>query len=277
VEAIVQETVRRGLLIAFVAVVLAAGSGPDDERSTASTTSVPEEPADLYEASATVLESPEHGPELCLGGMEESLPPQCGGPAVLGWDWAAVDGEDSASGTTWGDYHVVGTWDGEALTVTEAPGPPRYDDAPDPGFTPVCDEPTGDPEMPPIETWSTDGIADLVRVFVSQDPWVLNVVVRPGGAEAAEAEVRRSWPGLLCVAERAEPTAAELDAVQSEVDALFDEESPLGQPLSSGTFGTQPFVSVSVVVLTDEGRAYAEERWGDLVQVTGRLQPVTQG
>jgi hypothetical protein len=266
--------VRRLVLIGFV-VALAAACGPDDEPVAHPTsTTAAEAPTDLYEASATVLESPEHGPQLCLGGVEDSLPPQCGGPDLIGWDWAQVDGEDSAGGSTWGDYHVVGTWDGESLTVTEPPGPPQFGESPDPGFDPVCDEPTGDPDVPELETWAAEEIPDLVRLFVSQDPWVLNVVVLPGGADAAEQAVRRTWPGLLCLAERDEPTAAELDAVQAEVNALFDQDSPLGQPLSSGSFGTNPFVSVSVVALTEEGRAYAEERWGDLVQVTGRLQPV---
>jgi hypothetical protein len=51
----------------------------------------------------------------------ESYPPQCSGPDILGWDWAAVDGEESASGVTWGAYAVQGTWDGERFTVTQPP------------------------------------------------------------------------------------------------------------------------------------------------------------
>src|SRR5262245_9982995 len=27
---------------------------------------------------------------LCLGGVLESLPPQCSGPEIVGWDWDAV-------------------------------------------------------------------------------------------------------------------------------------------------------------------------------------------
>src|SRR5829696_1122227 len=65
-----------------------------------------------YAVSATVLESPDHGPQLCSSVME-SYPPQCGGggPDVVGFDWA--EGEESASGTTWGAFRVVGTWDGD--------------------------------------------------------------------------------------------------------------------------------------------------------------------
>ncbi|MFD2355737.1 hypothetical protein ACFSTC_50405 [Nonomuraea ferruginea] len=74
-----------------------------------------------YAADAvSVLESPEHGPQLCAE-MATSLPPQCGGPDIVGWDWSKVRHE-SVRGTKWGWYRVVGTWDGSRLTLTEPPG-----------------------------------------------------------------------------------------------------------------------------------------------------------
>jgi hypothetical protein len=36
---------------------------------------------------ATVLQEGDGPPELCLGGVAESFPPQCGGPEIAGWDW----------------------------------------------------------------------------------------------------------------------------------------------------------------------------------------------
>jgi hypothetical protein len=63
----------------------------------------------LYEASATVLDDGRRGPMLCLGMILTSLPPQCGDVPIANWDWNAVEGEHSQAGTTWGDYHVVGT------------------------------------------------------------------------------------------------------------------------------------------------------------------------
>jgi hypothetical protein len=77
----------------------------------------------LHTGSGTVLQSPAHGPELCFDVMQ-SLPPQCSGIPLLGWDWAQVDGEESANGSTWGEYAVTGRWDGSALTVTERDAPP---------------------------------------------------------------------------------------------------------------------------------------------------------
>lgn len=76
----------------------------------------------LHTGSGTVLESAEHGPELCLGGVEESLPPQCSGVPLVGWQWEAVSGAEFGMGTTWGSYSVTGTFDGKVLTLTEPAG-----------------------------------------------------------------------------------------------------------------------------------------------------------
>ena len=69
----------------------------------------------------TVLQVEGKEVNLCLGAVMESYPPQCSGPEVLGWDWASVDGAESANGVTWGTYAVQGTWDGKRFTVTQPP------------------------------------------------------------------------------------------------------------------------------------------------------------
>ena len=71
--------------------------------------------------TGTVLQKNGEEAQLCLGAVAESYPPQCGGPPISGWDWAAVDGEETASGVTWGTYAVQGTWDGTRFTVTQPP------------------------------------------------------------------------------------------------------------------------------------------------------------
>jgi hypothetical protein len=70
----------------------------------------------------TVLDS-DDSPELCLGAVAESYPPQCSGPPIVGWDWDAVDGEETANEVTWGAYAVWGEWNGETFTVTREPVP----------------------------------------------------------------------------------------------------------------------------------------------------------
>ncbi|GAB2621294.1 hypothetical protein GCM10027168_61580 [Streptomyces capparidis] len=80
---------------------------------------VPEDYTGRFRVTATVLESPDHGPQLCHT-VAESLPPQCAGPDVVGWDWSRVRAQ-TENGTTWGEYRLVGTWDGKRFTPTEPP------------------------------------------------------------------------------------------------------------------------------------------------------------
>jgi hypothetical protein len=68
-----------------------------------------------------VLESPQHGPEICSS-VQESLPPQGSGIPIRGWDWTAVEGARTLNGTTWGTWHVTGTFDGDVFVLTEPPG-----------------------------------------------------------------------------------------------------------------------------------------------------------
>lgn len=66
--------------------------------------------------------------ELCLGAVAESYPPQCGGPAIIGWDWKDHRQMYEQQGTVrWGTFAVTGTWDGEEFTVTDAIPGPLYD------------------------------------------------------------------------------------------------------------------------------------------------------
>lgn len=99
-----------------------------------------------YEVQATVLENAKHGPQLCHA-MTASMPPQCGGPDVVDWDWAAVTSE-SEGDVMWGSYVLTGTWDGTRFSLTEPAKPgdnggvtERPSEEPD--FTPPCRPPGG--------------------------------------------------------------------------------------------------------------------------------------
>jgi hypothetical protein len=62
-----------------------------------------------------------YGAELCLGGSDDSRPPQCGGLKLVGWSWAEHEGEyEEAMGVRWGEFVVTGTLDGEEFTVETA-------------------------------------------------------------------------------------------------------------------------------------------------------------
>lgn len=112
------------VLAILVSCAAACGSA-----TTATDPSVPTTPASVdepaadtvYETTAGVIETPDHGPQIAWALME-SYPPQGGDVPITNWDWADAPDSESASGTTWGgSYRLVGTWDGSAFTLTEPP------------------------------------------------------------------------------------------------------------------------------------------------------------
>lgn len=65
------------------------------------------ERATHVEFITTVIDSGD-GPELCIGSVSDSLPPQCSGPVAAGLD---MDGwSEELSGVRWGDRSVVVAW-----------------------------------------------------------------------------------------------------------------------------------------------------------------------
>jgi hypothetical protein len=119
---------------------------------------------------ATVMDT--GSPELCLGPVAESYPPQCGGPALLDWDWADHDGTyDEQGDVRWGTYVVTGTWDGEAFTATDAIPGALYDPA----------VPTPTPTPTPATTWSDAELADIATELTAS-PGVLSAYGGEGSA-----------------------------------------------------------------------------------------------
>jgi hypothetical protein len=246
----------------------------------------------LYEVDATVLEDGTHGPMLCLGGILESFPPQCGDVAIAGWDWQAVEGEQSASGTTWGAYHVMGRLDGETFTVTGvAPSegePPGFGTAPD--FTSPCQEPKGGwgglDEAAEEDVHRADAYArsqpDYVTSWVTQlQPAELEAgsvifnAVFTGEAERHEADIRKVWAGPLCVVERDVPTARELERIRSEAEASLDGFG-LRMLWSQGP-GVEPVIEIGVVVdVGGAGQDALDARYGaGVVRIIPALKPVS--
>lgn len=91
----------------------------------------------------TVLQTPDGAPELCLGPVMESYPPQCGGVPLNGWDWdeAGVQEETPAADgpvTRWGTYAVTGTFDGSSMTVASSVPLALYDAVAQPSPRPVA-------------------------------------------------------------------------------------------------------------------------------------------
>lgn len=281
-----------------MAAVGCGGDGP----TTAS--EAPSEPDRRYTATATVLESPDHGPQLCLGGVNDSLPPQCGGPDIVGWSWEDVDGYETAGGTTWGTYTVVGTYDGDAFTLTEPPRPPEEPDVPSdrgPSFDTPCEGPPGGwqvvdeakatpeameaaisyaAEQPDhAGTWLDQSInpaldedADMApeeREMHGNDPTKLILNFRfTGDLQRHEDEIRELWGGALCVSP-AEHTEAELRDIQRQLSQQYADRF-----LASSADTVTGHVDLRVIL--DDGTLQREldERYGEgLVRVHSALQP----
>ena len=121
------------------ALLLAACGTTTDPGATAPTTAPPvvAVPADgPVTGVGTVIEKPGGPPELCLGPVAESWPPQCEGVPLSGWSWAEHEPEQVADtdsmSTSWGSFAVTGTFDGLVLTVTDAVPLALYDTVAEP-------------------------------------------------------------------------------------------------------------------------------------------------
>jgi hypothetical protein len=242
-----------------------------------------------------VLESPQRGPMLCVGFIATSLPPQCGDVPITNWDWTAVEGEESRAGTTWGDYRVVGTYDGRAFTVIEASPWIERDpeQAEDPIDTP-CPEPAGgwraaDP------TKISEGHFAAAAAFADSQPesagvWV-DYVVEPdpdaaadperqilnaaftGNLERHEAALRERWGGPLCVTQH-DYTLAELERIQEDLTSRGAEALGL-ELLSVGVFVPENAVELVALVVDGEAREALDVRYGEgAVRASGALRPV---
>ena len=69
----------RRLLLAAIAMLLAGCAASDASAPAA------EARARRYRATATVLQSRDHGPQLCLGAIALSLPPACASLPIPNW------------------------------------------------------------------------------------------------------------------------------------------------------------------------------------------------
>ncbi|PWD51088.1 hypothetical protein C8046_10955 [Serinibacter arcticus] len=292
-------------VVAALGLTLAAcgapGTSPADTAPDASSS----DDAQQYAAFATLLEKGDGGPRLCLGGVNESYPPQCGGPVILGLDWADVADAETASGVTWGSGWVVGTYDGEAFSLTE---PVRTD--PPAGVIPptsswtspeaLCEDPfrggreggyptEAGPDGPALDAEGASAVGQLqersaalpgyVELFVSDGYSEFNVLLTESSdVDAAHSALREVWQGFLCVAARDLPSNAESQEASA---ALNDDPGELGL-LSWGADTVGGRFGVEVVLADDETRARITDLlspWyeADDVDLTGRLVPVEVG
>jgi hypothetical protein len=248
-----------------------------------------------YRATATVLETAGGEPRLCLGAIATSLPPQCGDVPIGNWDWGAVAGERRRSGVLWGEYSVVGTFDGASFTVLHArrsQGPEAPSDDHFPIETP-CNEPDGgwvavdptratDADLQAAKRWA-EAQHDFAGVWIDHfrrssksehpGPFVLNVAFT-GELDERWSKLRALWGGPLCVV-RYQRTYQELRRIQNELaDGVA---ADVGfQLLWSSTDVVYNQVEIGVVVAGEGGRKALEGLYGaGAVRISPALEPVT--
>jgi hypothetical protein len=287
--------VRRPSLLALLPLALlatacgAAGPAGSERAGPTPSSTRPQ----LYEADAVVLEDEHGGPMLCLGAILLSLPAQCGDVPLARWDWDAVEGEESFRKTTWGEYHVVGSYDGKSFTVTEASPPearPGTEESND-EFASPCPAPEGGWIVPEPEA-STQEDVRAAAAYASAQPdyvvsWVTHLEERleefgpvifnaifTGRTAEHEAEIRKRWDGPLCVVERDLPTRRELARIRSSAEASLE---GLGlKMLWSDDGGVKHQVRIGVIADPDgNGQAALDARFGEgLVLLFPALRPV---
>jgi hypothetical protein len=270
------------------------GAEPRTDEGAAGGTATSDHPT-RYQTTAVVLESDEHGPMLCLGGILESLPPQCGDVPISNWDWEAVGGEESMAGTTWGEYRVVGTYDRTSFTVLET-GPPQAQPDDDPGIGTPCPEPAGGWIAPEPERTSEADRSAAIRAAESEPDvsgvWIDYADETPTEEEVAAAEpgyvilnaaftgdldrhtmdLRELWGGPLCVIQH-ERTYEELRTIQKDLEPSADELRI--QVLWSSVDVEENVVEVGVVVADPEARAAIDARYGEgSVRIHPALAPL---
>ncbi|MGB4776962.1 hypothetical protein [Microbacterium sp.] len=248
------------------------------------------------------------GAELCVGGVAQSLPPQCGGPLLIGWDWSTWDGQfEEVSGVRWGEFVVTGDYtvgsseaDAGTFTVAEV-RPATADDhsgsepsdfgtpCPEPeGGWRVLDESTTTPEARDEVFARAEALEGYSVSWVDQSPnpaaaaeqpdeWAMNDpaltivnVAVVGDTAAAEAALREVWGGMLCVT-TAECTAAELDAVAEEVVS-----SSVPGFLGGGRNGIDETIGVWVVYDDGTLQSRYDQQYGPgVVEVQSALVPAS--
>ena len=239
-----------------------------------------------------VLEADGAPAVLCLGIVLDSLPPQCDGLELTGWDWDSVDGEESSGGATWGYYELTGHLDGKNFDVVSAGPPPPYEGENETIET-ACDEPAGGWERPDPSKMSETDRARAVRearrepdfagAWVDQigpsDPGTDNAemildLAFTGDLDRHERDARRHWGGALCISSH-EIAYDRLMRIQNELIGAVGKELGL-EVLTAGSSENRNVVEISVVTIDVATMSEIERRYGPgTVEVVAQLEPVS--
>ncbi len=204
----------------------------------------------------------------------------------MGWDWSSVDGEQATGGTTWGEYHLVGTYDGTTLTLAEAPTAPHPPaPAPLPSFVTPCAAPAGgwdvvDPSKVALTDYEAFMAAaqsppDYAGMWTDQSTnhdgvagvptkTVMNVAYT-GNLDQHRSQLAAVWGGPICVVSH-DRTRTDLQGIQSDV--MGDGGRALGLQVGAAwTDDVDNVVKVTVMALDDGAQSRVDARYGPGVVV----------
>lgn len=259
-------------------------------------------------ARATVLDEGDV-PMLCLGGIAMSLPPQCSGPAVADWDWAEHPDAEPVGGVTWGEYTMVGAWDGTTFTPSEArettPQDWPVEDTQE-LFASRCEEPEGGWVPVDPATTTDDALSAAHRVAEKLPGYAISwgdQSINPhwqetqdlhesGGTPSLEVQQVMNDPAYTILNVGVTDDLAGAEAAVREVwggplcVTRFDNTNvrlrevakdlrKLPGSLNSGYGSISNTVEISVIHDDGSIQAWADEEYGEgVVTVTSALQPV---
>ena len=189
--------------------------------------------ARVVDFSTTVIDSGS-GPELCLGGVANSLPPQCSGPVAVGLN---LDGwSEEANGVRWGERKVTVVWppvDGRVEAVYDSGPEPFPFDFPYGAIPDECAEVPTEAGSGAISDYARSlGEANGGLYLSNEGVVVLQVVGDPQPHRTALAA-----DGGACVVE-VPRSEAEQRRIQNAITPLLaDILGPVGYSTSTGPGG----------------------------------------
>lgn len=191
-----------GIVAAAIAVTgCSSAVGADPASPAAEAPSPPSAPPDTATALAELPAPSPPGPVIAVGllrdagtpmlcrNVAESIPPKCGGPEVVGWDWSSVPFEE-AYGVRWADdIALEAAYDVESFSITPT-GPPLDLAA---LTLPAREVPSGNLSETEIAAIQLDlgelGRADIMSGGGQNGTYVIGVVYDDGSMQAAFDEI----------------------------------------------------------------------------------------
>lgn len=179
-------------LLALAAVLLVAacgtadGSTANDPGGDPRPTAIPAAPGPVSTRNIVTVMDSDGSPELCLGPVAESWPPQCGGPTIEGWDWSEHQGAyEKSMAIRWGQFLVTGDWDGTRFTYRSAIAAAVYDPMAQP--EPTYPSPAVQHSRPELEQIASEVGKDLPGAqgaYVHDGQVLADVVYDDGSLQA---------------------------------------------------------------------------------------------